>query len=445
MPRKLSGIYELPAGNPVISGTIIESEWANTTMEDIAAALTLSLSRNGEGCMLAPLKLVDGSEASPGLAWCFEENSGLYRAADGNLQLAILGQKLFRWFDQAAWIWNVEKQIWEKVLASNTFNLDGDGDGGSGGGGSDSVGPAQRYRYWKIVFDTVNDGGSFGGIDLLSRGGAFLNGEWWYAGTSISERVVRYRVGGVWVDQVTPITSRSFSVIQGNEIIFDFGEDPQRLTSFLFDVDLNVSSPGSLDIQQMTVFVSNVDSNTPQVSDWIELCSYTDLSLPDNQWAPPVAIVEQNAALPPSSLSTFPVVTGGSGANLDIEVLSIVLGQVNIDRTVTKPRFYKLSVPGDTPPGSIGVNLNYSSTPNVADEFSLFITFDNVGNDLGKFDFESSSTLIWDQYPQNSDSYPTPFYSGSRIVNTLRLDYMLGLLELPYVRWEWVNENSAPS
>jgi len=57
MPRNAQGIYSLPAGNPVVPGTLIESTWANPTMSDIAAALTGSLPRNGSAPMQGPLIL----------------------------------------------------------------------------------------------------------------------------------------------------------------------------------------------------------------------------------------------------------------------------------------------------------------------------------------------------------------------------------------------------
>lgn len=47
MPRDISGNYTLPAGNPVVTGTTISSTWANSTLSDIAAALTASLSIDG--------------------------------------------------------------------------------------------------------------------------------------------------------------------------------------------------------------------------------------------------------------------------------------------------------------------------------------------------------------------------------------------------------------
>ncbi len=47
MPRNGSSVYSLPAGNPVIAGTVIATTWANTTLTDIATALTNSLSTDG--------------------------------------------------------------------------------------------------------------------------------------------------------------------------------------------------------------------------------------------------------------------------------------------------------------------------------------------------------------------------------------------------------------
>jgi len=46
--RDGSGTYSLPAGNPVVTGTTIDSTWANTTLSDIATALTNSLSKDGQ-------------------------------------------------------------------------------------------------------------------------------------------------------------------------------------------------------------------------------------------------------------------------------------------------------------------------------------------------------------------------------------------------------------
>jgi microcystin-dependent protein len=48
MSRNGSGTYNLPAGNPVVTATTITSAWANTTLSDIATALTGSLAADGQ-------------------------------------------------------------------------------------------------------------------------------------------------------------------------------------------------------------------------------------------------------------------------------------------------------------------------------------------------------------------------------------------------------------
>lgn len=48
MSRNGSGTYSLPTGNPVVTGTTISSTWANTTLADIANALTGSLAADGQ-------------------------------------------------------------------------------------------------------------------------------------------------------------------------------------------------------------------------------------------------------------------------------------------------------------------------------------------------------------------------------------------------------------
>jgi hypothetical protein len=89
MPRNSSGVYSLPAGNPVVTATIIASSWANNTMSDLATAMTDSLSRSGDGGMTAPLELADGAIGAPGLSWGNETNSGLYRAGAGDFRYSI--------------------------------------------------------------------------------------------------------------------------------------------------------------------------------------------------------------------------------------------------------------------------------------------------------------------------------------------------------------------
>lgn len=57
MSRNGSGTYNLPAGNPVVPGTVITSSWANTTLNDVASALTQSLSSDGQTVPTANLPM----------------------------------------------------------------------------------------------------------------------------------------------------------------------------------------------------------------------------------------------------------------------------------------------------------------------------------------------------------------------------------------------------
>jgi hypothetical protein len=97
MPRNGSGTYSLPAGNPVVSGTLIEATWANSTLSDLASAMTDSLSRNGEGGMLAPLRFADGTVSTPGVAWTNETSTGFYRNNTGDMRVSLQGVDVSIW------------------------------------------------------------------------------------------------------------------------------------------------------------------------------------------------------------------------------------------------------------------------------------------------------------------------------------------------------------
>lgn len=91
MPRNASGIYTLPAGNPVTPGDVVDAAWANSTLSDIATEITNSLSRTGAGGMIAPFRVADGSVTTPGVAFLNETNTGMYRASAGTYAVSILG------------------------------------------------------------------------------------------------------------------------------------------------------------------------------------------------------------------------------------------------------------------------------------------------------------------------------------------------------------------
>lgn len=91
MARNAGGTYALPAGNPVVTGTVVASSWANTTLSDLATEMTDSLDRSGKGGMLAPLLLVDGAVGLPGIAFNSEPSTGMYRAAANDLRFGVAG------------------------------------------------------------------------------------------------------------------------------------------------------------------------------------------------------------------------------------------------------------------------------------------------------------------------------------------------------------------
>jgi hypothetical protein len=59
MSRNGSGTYTLPAGNPVVTGTTITSSWANTSLSDIASALTGSVAADGQTPMTGALNMTN--------------------------------------------------------------------------------------------------------------------------------------------------------------------------------------------------------------------------------------------------------------------------------------------------------------------------------------------------------------------------------------------------
>jgi hypothetical protein len=91
MPRDASGTYTLPAGNPVVTATTIDSSWANDTMDDIKDEMTDSLSRSGNGGMLVAFENASGTVGAPGMTWTSEPTSGFYLAATNDMRASIAG------------------------------------------------------------------------------------------------------------------------------------------------------------------------------------------------------------------------------------------------------------------------------------------------------------------------------------------------------------------
>ena len=120
MPRNASGTYSLAPSNPVVTGTIIASDWANDTMSDVAIAMTNSLSRNGNGGMLAPLPNVDGTEALPSVTFTNALSTGLYRAGAADVRTSLVGQDRFRVTTAGTAVWDTTDAVWYPLLTSKT-------------------------------------------------------------------------------------------------------------------------------------------------------------------------------------------------------------------------------------------------------------------------------------------------------------------------------------
>lgn len=95
MPRNGSGVYSLPASNPVIDGTIIDVNWANPTMSDIATQLNNVYTRDGLLGPTGPFRVLDGLVSNPGLGFSSETTLGMYRPSTNVLAFAAGGAKQF--------------------------------------------------------------------------------------------------------------------------------------------------------------------------------------------------------------------------------------------------------------------------------------------------------------------------------------------------------------
>jgi hypothetical protein len=90
MPRDSGGDFTLVAGNPVVSGTQITITWANSTLNDIATALTDSLSRTGSGGMESPMYFENGDQGAPGASFNSDKNSGMFLQDTGDLRFSVV-------------------------------------------------------------------------------------------------------------------------------------------------------------------------------------------------------------------------------------------------------------------------------------------------------------------------------------------------------------------
>jgi microcystin-dependent protein len=91
MPRDSGSTYTLPNGYLAVTGQTILPSQHNPALEDIASALTGSLARDGSGAMSGPLKVADGSAASPSITFGSASNLGLYKKSSTALGYSVGG------------------------------------------------------------------------------------------------------------------------------------------------------------------------------------------------------------------------------------------------------------------------------------------------------------------------------------------------------------------
>lgn len=87
MPRNGSGTYQLPAGNPVVSGTTISSTVHNNTNTDIGTALTNSLAKDGQTTPTANLPMGSFRHTGVGDASARNQYAVVNQVQDGDYNL----------------------------------------------------------------------------------------------------------------------------------------------------------------------------------------------------------------------------------------------------------------------------------------------------------------------------------------------------------------------
>lgn len=86
MSRDGSGTYSLPAGNPVVTGTTISSTTHNTTLTDIANALTASIAKDGQTTPTANLPMGTYRHTGVSNGTARDQYAALAQLQDGGAQ-----------------------------------------------------------------------------------------------------------------------------------------------------------------------------------------------------------------------------------------------------------------------------------------------------------------------------------------------------------------------
>jgi hypothetical protein len=79
MPWTGNGTYQLPAGGgTVVTGTIIQSTWANSFTSDLTNVLNNVVCRDGQASLTNPLQLATGSPLNPSLTFNTDSSTGMF-------------------------------------------------------------------------------------------------------------------------------------------------------------------------------------------------------------------------------------------------------------------------------------------------------------------------------------------------------------------------------
>lgn len=94
MPRDSNGVYSLPAGYLATTGETVLPSQHNPPLEDLAAAMSGSMPRNGAAPMTGPFKAISGTASAPGFTFNSEPGSGLFLKSAGVIGIAIGGAEV---------------------------------------------------------------------------------------------------------------------------------------------------------------------------------------------------------------------------------------------------------------------------------------------------------------------------------------------------------------
>lgn len=110
MSRNGSGVYSLPQP-AFVTGTKISSSAMNSDLSDIAAALTQSVSADGQTPLTGPLLMPNGTAGAPGQTFIGDKTTGFYLPNAGQIGWAAAGtqgatfnsDKSVTWAGAASW------------------------------------------------------------------------------------------------------------------------------------------------------------------------------------------------------------------------------------------------------------------------------------------------------------------------------------------------------